>query len=61
MILSFPPVSSCQYDYQANDAHLHCQLFGHEIVVALIGFTWGLGVGFGITVAGTYIGEALTY
>lgn len=36
-------------------------LFGHEIVVILIGLTWGLGVGFGIAAAGTIIGELGTF
>ncbi|KAK8858887.1 hypothetical protein IAR55_003118 [Kwoniella newhampshirensis] len=32
-------------------------LFGHEILAILVGAVWGLWVGFGITAAGTFIGE----
>nr|XP_031864511.1 uncharacterized protein CI109_000426 [Kwoniella shandongensis]KAA5531583.1 hypothetical protein CI109_000426 [Kwoniella shandongensis] len=32
-------------------------LFGHEIVAILVGAVWGLWVGFGITAAGTFLGE----
>ncbi|KAI0364246.1 hypothetical protein BV20DRAFT_872629 [Pilatotrama ljubarskyi] len=32
-------------------------LFGHEIVAILCGLVWGLGPGFGIVAAGTFIGE----
>ncbi|KAI0636350.1 hypothetical protein C8Q77DRAFT_1051643 [Trametes polyzona] len=32
-------------------------LFGHEIVAILCGLVWGLGVGFGIVAAGTFLGE----
>ncbi|WWC88340.1 uncharacterized protein L201_003250 [Kwoniella dendrophila CBS 6074] len=32
-------------------------LFGHEIVAVLVGAVWGLWVGFGITAAGTLLGE----
>jgi len=32
-------------------------LFGHEIVAMICGLTWGLGVGFAITAAGTLLGE----
>ncbi|RSH90810.1 Tlg2-vesicle protein [Saitozyma podzolica] len=32
-------------------------LFGHEIVTILIGVIWGLWIGFGITAAGTLLGE----
>lgn len=37
------------------------QLFGQEIVVILVGFTWGIGVGFAIAAAGTLAGETMTY
>jgi hypothetical protein len=37
------------------------QLMGHEIVILLVGFTWGFGVGFGIACAGTYLGEIATF
>lgn len=33
------------------------QLFGHEIVAILCGLVWGLGPGFGIVAAGTFLGE----
>jgi uncharacterized membrane protein YdjX (TVP38/TMEM64 family) len=36
-------------------------LFGHEIVIVLIGLTWGLGWGFLIASAGTLLGELLTF
>ncbi|KAI0750333.1 hypothetical protein C8Q80DRAFT_1270059 [Daedaleopsis nitida] len=32
-------------------------LFGHEIVAILCGLVWGLGIGFGIVAAGTFLGE----
>ncbi|KZT64175.1 hypothetical protein DAEQUDRAFT_732966 [Daedalea quercina L-15889] len=32
-------------------------LFGHEIVAILCGLVWGLGVGFAIVCAGTFLGE----
>ncbi|KAF8589010.1 hypothetical protein K439DRAFT_1333757 [Ramaria rubella] len=32
-------------------------LFGHEIVAILVGVIWGLGVGFAIVCAGTFLGE----
>ncbi|KAF9072461.1 hypothetical protein BDP27DRAFT_1149945, partial [Rhodocollybia butyracea] len=32
-------------------------LFGHEIVAVLCGVVWGLGPGFGIVAAGTFLGE----
>ncbi|OXG72222.1 cytoplasmic protein [Cryptococcus neoformans A2-102-5] len=32
-------------------------LFGHEIVAILVGAVWGLWIGFGITAAGTLLGE----
>jgi len=32
-------------------------LFGHEIVAILVGVIWGLGIGFAIVCAGTFIGE----
>jgi uncharacterized membrane protein YdjX (TVP38/TMEM64 family) len=32
-------------------------LFGHEIVAVLCGLVWGLGPGFAIVAAGTFIGE----
>lgn len=32
-------------------------LFGHEIVALLVGVIWGLGIGFAIVCAGTFLGE----
>ncbi|KAH9831331.1 uncharacterized protein C8Q71DRAFT_881929 [Rhodofomes roseus] len=32
-------------------------LFGHEIVAIICGLVWGLGIGFAIVCAGTFIGE----
>ncbi|KAF7789749.1 hypothetical protein EIP86_000695 [Pleurotus ostreatoroseus] len=32
-------------------------LFGHEIIAILCGVVWGLGIGFAIVAAGTFIGE----
>ncbi|TBU38985.1 hypothetical protein BD309DRAFT_873251, partial [Dichomitus squalens] len=32
-------------------------LFGHEIVAILCGLVWGLGPGFAIVAAGTFLGE----
>ncbi|KZV77371.1 hypothetical protein PENSPDRAFT_707259 [Peniophora sp. CONT] len=32
-------------------------LFGHEIIAVLCGIVWGLGIGFAIVCAGTFIGE----
>ncbi|VDB95861.1 unnamed protein product [Peniophora sp. CBMAI 1063] len=32
-------------------------LFGHEIIAVLCGIVWGLGLGFAIVCAGTFIGE----
>jgi hypothetical protein len=37
------------------------QLFGHEIVAILVGVIWGLGVGFAIVAAGTFVGEIGNY
>jgi uncharacterized membrane protein YdjX (TVP38/TMEM64 family) len=34
---------------------------GHEIVLILAGFTWGLGVGFAIAAVGTLLGELATF
>jgi hypothetical protein len=42
-------------------AHLLVQLIGHEIVLIIVGFTWGLGAGFGIAAAGTFFGELVTF
>ncbi|KAI0706607.1 snare associated Golgi protein-domain-containing protein [Earliella scabrosa] len=36
-------------------------LFGHEVVAILCGLVWGLGVGFGIVAAGTFLGELGNY
>ena len=33
------------------------QVYGHEIVAILCGLVWGLGPGFGIVAAGTFLGE----
>jgi len=33
-------------------------LFGHEIIALLCGVVYGLGIGFGIVAAGTFIGES---
>jgi uncharacterized membrane protein YdjX (TVP38/TMEM64 family) len=40
---------------------LAIQLMGHEIVIILAGFTWGLGVGFAIAAAGTFLGEIVNF
>ncbi|KIK64267.1 hypothetical protein GYMLUDRAFT_40552 [Collybiopsis luxurians FD-317 M1] len=32
-------------------------LFGHEIIAVLCGLVWGLGIGFAIVCAGTFLGE----
>ncbi len=37
------------------------QLFGHELVALFCGDVWGVWIGFGIVVAGTIIGELITY
>jgi hypothetical protein len=31
------------------------------VIIILIGFTWGLGIGFAITAAGTILGELVVY
>ncbi|KAM0748413.1 hypothetical protein T439DRAFT_382251 [Meredithblackwellia eburnea MCA 4105] len=36
-------------------------LFGHEVILLIVGLIWGLWIGFGIACAGTFIGEALCY
>ncbi|KAH7914922.1 snare associated Golgi protein-domain-containing protein [Hygrophoropsis aurantiaca] len=36
---------------------MHDWLFGHEILAILCGLVWGVGIGFAITAAGTFIGE----
>jgi len=36
-------------------------LFGHEVIAMLCGLVWGLGPGFGIVVAGTLLGEIITF
>jgi hypothetical protein len=41
--------------------NLAFQLFGHDIILIIVGFTWGLGVGFGIAAAGTFFGELVTF
>lgn len=33
------------------------QLFGHEILAIVVGLVWGVWAGFGITAAGTLLGE----
>jgi uncharacterized membrane protein YdjX (TVP38/TMEM64 family) len=35
----------------------YLQLFGHEILAVLCGLVWGLGIGFAIVAAGTFLGE----
>jgi uncharacterized membrane protein YdjX (TVP38/TMEM64 family) len=37
------------------------QLFGHEIVILLVAYTWGLWEGFAITAAGTIVGELANF
>jgi hypothetical protein len=37
------------------------QLIGHEIILTLVGFTWGIGIGIAIGIAGTIIGELFTF
>jgi hypothetical protein len=37
------------------------QLIRHEVVIILVGFTWGLGWGLLITAVGTFIGEVMTF
>lgn len=36
-------------------------LFGHEILGVLCGVVWGLGVGFAIVAAGTFLGEMANF
>ncbi|EMD33348.1 hypothetical protein CERSUDRAFT_87231 [Gelatoporia subvermispora B] len=36
-------------------------LFGHEIVAILCGFVWGVGPGFAIVAAGTFLGELTSF
>ncbi|KAI0806058.1 snare associated Golgi protein-domain-containing protein [Irpex lacteus] len=36
-------------------------LFGHEILAILCGLVWGLGIGFAIVAAGTFIGEVANF
>ena len=36
-------------------------LLGHEIIGILCGLVWGLGVGFGILAAGTFLGEVAVW
>ncbi|EIN03918.1 hypothetical protein PUNSTDRAFT_138961 [Punctularia strigosozonata HHB-11173 SS5] len=36
-------------------------LLGHELIAILCGLVWGLGIGFGIVAAGTFIGELGNY
>ena len=45
------------------------QLFGHEIIAIIVGFVWGVWIGFGIVAAGTllrltcyrYLGTLFTF
>jgi hypothetical protein len=60
IILSFPPVG-CAQTVLLPSLSTTTQLLGHEIVLILVGFTWGLGVGAGIAFAGTLIGEIITF
>jgi hypothetical protein len=60
IILSFPPVG-CAKTVSLPFLNKAAQLLGHEIVLILVGFTWGLGVGAGIAFAGTLIGEIITF
>ena len=59
--MSFPPVRF--HDILHTHACLRhlTQLFGHEIVAIFLGVIWGLGVGFAILAAGTFIGEVADY
>lgn len=36
-------------------------LGGHEIIIMVIGLIWGVWIGFALTCAGTYLGEALCF
>ncbi|KAG6334575.1 hypothetical protein ID866_4512 [Astraeus odoratus] len=36
-------------------------LFGHEILAIVVGLVWGVGVGFAITAAGTFLGEVANF
>ncbi|KAG1744957.1 uncharacterized protein EDB91DRAFT_169072 [Suillus paluster] len=36
-------------------------LFGHEILAVLCGLVWGTWIGFGITAAGTFVGEVANF
>ncbi|KAI0090208.1 snare associated Golgi protein-domain-containing protein [Irpex rosettiformis] len=36
-------------------------LFGHEILAILCGLVWGLGIGFAIVAAGTFLGEVANF
>ena len=59
-IISFPPVRDPNHDHLLC-THSSMQLFGHEIVAILVGVIWGLGVGFAIVAAGTFLGEIGNY
>lgn len=60
-ILSFPPVRTPTRHYPLCTHALTTQLFGHEIIAILVGVIWGLGVGFAIVAAGTFVGEVGNY
>ena len=51
-------MSHC-HDDSCSEWHLILlpKLFGHEILAILVGVVWGLGIGFAITAAGTFLGE----
>lgn len=36
-------------------------LFGHEVIILVVGLIWGLGIGFAIAATGTFLGEMLCF
>lgn len=56
-VLSFPPVGIFLSVITRLGTHTTTQLFGAGFVALLCGAIWGAGVGFGIVVAGQFLGE----
>lgn len=66
VILSFPPVSILILIITTLCVLrlIRCvsgKLVGHEVVIMLTGLVWGFWIGFGISAAGTLLGEIANF